>query len=106
MSRQKLATQNEDLRGLEEDQPKTGLIGSIPEVPKRSESQKIRGNSQHHFLKRKDGVAVIENQQQEIKQVLQNNQEHRDNSSVTREEKKRESPAVPAKEPEQNLDDT
>ena len=81
------------------DQPRSGNIGVAPDLPKRSGSQKVRGNSQH-FLKRKDGVSAVESQQKDIAEVLKQNfaSERRNDSHSRKEEVKQQNPAVPVKQ--------
>lgn len=82
-----------------QQQPITGYIGIAPGLPKRSGSQKIRGNSQH-FLKRKEGISVLESQQNEIAEALRKKllSEQRSESNPERKEKKVQDPAVPVKQ--------
>lgn len=88
---------------IEDDQPKSGLIGHNPAQPKRSESQKIRGNSQHHFMKRKDGVSAVESQHQDITKALREKLQQEDCEEVTKIEERKQNPAVPAKQPQPEI---
>jgi len=77
MSRQKSSQSNANILKSNSNQvslpegfmPNTGLVNPANGLPKRSGSQKIRGNS-HHFMKRKDGVMSIDAQNQDINKVL------------------------------------
>lgn len=105
LSRQKLSSQSNAnilAQNLPEDpQPKTGLINMATGLPKRSESQKLRGNSQH-FMKRKECV-VVENQEEEIALVLQKKLEE-DNRTSSREEAKKEPASAPVKQHQNSMD--
>jgi hypothetical protein len=57
------------LQGDTKDTQNNALVNLGNSQPKRSGSQKIRGNSQH-FMKRKDGVMSIDNQNQDITKIL------------------------------------
>ena len=48
----------------------SGLINLANGLPKRSESQKTRGASQPHFLKRKDNLSTVETQKDDVDRVL------------------------------------
>lgn len=110
LSKQKFTSQsNANIRAAQnlptvsdESQPKSGLINMANGLPKRSESQKLRGNSQH-FMKRKECV-VVENQEQEIALVVQRKQED-ENRASSREETKQEPASAPVKQLQNSMDE-
>ena len=83
----------------------SGLINIATGLPKRSGSQKVRDSSNQHFNKRKDWVAFIETQQQDVTNVLKNrNEQSQNNNSIERETPKDSTAPVIQKEQDKNWD--
>ena len=68
-----------------------GLINIATGLPKRSGSQKVRDTTNQHFNKRKDCVAFIESQQQDVSNVMKNRTDQSQNNSVERDNLKESS---------------
>ena len=68
-----------------------GLINIATGLPKRSGSQKVRDTANQHFNKRKDCVAFIESQQQDVSNVMKNRTDQSQNNSVERDNLKESS---------------